>query len=93
MSAPEGRQAQVTLLTQADCAMCDHAKQVLANVAGDHPLHITEIGLATEEGRALAAQAGVLFAPGVLLDGHLFAYGRLSERKLRKTLQRAAART
>ncbi|AEW95114.1 MULTISPECIES: glutaredoxin family protein [Streptomycetaceae] len=77
---------QVTLLTQADCAMCDHAKTVLARVGADHPLHITEIGLATDEGRRLALEAGVLFAPGVLLDGKPFAYGRLSERKLRRTL-------
>jgi len=28
----------------------------------------------------------VLFAPGVLLDGHPFSFGRLSERKLRKAL-------
>jgi len=28
----------------------------------------------------------VLFAPGVLLDGKPFGYGRLSERKLRRAL-------
>jgi hypothetical protein len=77
---------QVTLLTQPDCALCDHAKAVLARVGADHPLRITEIGLATDEGRRLALDAGVLFAPGVLLDGKPFAHGRLSERKLRRTL-------
>jgi glutaredoxin len=77
---------QITLLTQADCSLCDHAKQVLARVGADHPLKITEIPLATAEGRQLALQAGVMFAPGVLLDGKPFAYGRLSERKLRRTL-------
>jgi len=81
---------RVTLLTQADCALCDHAKVVLARVGADFPLTVTEIGLATKEGRALAAAAGVLFAPGILLDGRPFAYGRLSERKLRKTLEQAA---
>jgi predicted DCC family thiol-disulfide oxidoreductase YuxK len=78
--------AQITLLTQADCALCDHAKQVLARVAADHPLHLTEISLATDKGRRLAREAGVLFAPGILLDGRPFAHGRLSERKLRRTL-------
>ncbi|MCZ4102798.1 MULTISPECIES: glutaredoxin family protein [Streptomyces] len=77
---------QVTLLTQADCALCDHAKQVLARIGADHLLHITEIGLATDEGRRLALDMGVLFAPGILLDGKPFAHGRLSERKLRRTL-------
>jgi hypothetical protein len=39
-------------------------------------------------GRDLGARAGVLFAPGVLLDGRPFGYGRLSERKLRRALRR-----
>jgi glutaredoxin len=90
--APDATPVEVTLLTQADCALCEHAKQVLARVAADHRLTLTEVSLATEEGRGLATEAGVMFAPGVLLDGQPFAYGRLSERKLRKTLQRASAR-
>jgi hypothetical protein len=76
----------VTLLTQADCALCEHAKRVLARVADDHPLTVTEVPLTTDEGRRLAADAGVLFAPGVLLDGEPFTHGRLSERKLRRAL-------
>jgi glutaredoxin len=78
----------ITLLTQADCALCEHAKQVLTRVGADHPLEVTEIDLASEPGRALAGQAGVLFAPGVLVDGRLLGYGRLSERRLRRALQR-----
>jgi len=78
----------ITLLTQEDCAMCQHAKQVLARVREDHPLEVTEIDLASEQGRALAARAGVVFAPGLLVDGRPFGYGRISERRLRRTLQR-----
>ncbi len=78
----------VTLLTQADCALCEHAKKVLDRVAEDHPLKVTEIGLATPWGRELADRARVMFAPGILLDGRPFSYGRLSERKLRRALQR-----
>lgn len=81
---------RVTLLTQDDCAMCEHAKQVLTRVAGDHPLEVDEVALATPEGQELAMRHGVLFAPGVLLDGESFTYGRLSERKLRRTLARRA---
>ncbi|PXY25388.1 glutaredoxin family protein [Prauserella muralis] len=83
----------VTLLTQPDCHLCEHAKDVLARVARDHPLDVTEIDLRTTEGRRLADGAGVSFAPGVLLEGRLFAHGRLSERKLRKTLDRATRTT
>jgi len=83
----------ITLLTQADGTLCEHAKQVRARVGADHPLEITEIDLASEQGRTLAAQAGVLFAPGVLVDGRPFGHGRLSERKLRRTLGRMPAHT
>lgn len=76
----------VTLLTQPECHLCDHAKTVLDNVAREHPLTVTEIDLQSDAGRRIAEDAGILFAPGVLLDGQPFAYGRLSERKLRKTL-------
>jgi len=81
----------VTLLTQDDCALCEHAKGVLARVGADHLLEVTEIGLESEQGRTLAAQAGVLFAPGVLLGGRPFGYGRLSERRLRRALGRLTA--
>lgn len=80
---------EITLLTRDDCAYCDHAKQVLGRVGHDFPLRVNEIDLASEEGRLLASRAGVLFAPGVLLDGDPFSFGRLSERKLRRTLGKA----
>jgi len=83
----------VTLLTQPDCALCEHAKQVLAKVGADHRLQVEEIGLDTPGGRQLALGAGMLFAPGILLDGAPYAFGRLSERALRRTLSRAPATT
>lgn len=81
-----GSAVEVTLLTQTDCSLCDHAKQVLDRVGAVHHLRITEISLGSEQGRQLAGDAGILFAPGILLNGQPFAHGRLSERKLRRTL-------
>jgi len=78
----------ITLLTQADCGYCEHAKAVLARVGADHPLEVTEIDITGDQGRMLAARAGVVFAPGLLVDGRPFGYGRISERRLRRTLQR-----
>jgi glutaredoxin len=80
----------VTLLTQADCALCEHAKEVLARVGADHPIEVTEIDLASPQGRDLAGSARVAFAPGIWLDGRPFGYGRLSERKLRRALAQLA---
>lgn len=84
---------RVTLLTQPDCAFCDHAKRVLARIGQDLTLEIEEIDLASDRGRDLATTHGVLFAPGVLLDGVSFSYGRLSERRLRKALSRVGSAT
>jgi thiol-disulfide isomerase/thioredoxin len=77
---------QITLLSQSWCGLCDHAKEVLSRIGADYPLRITEIDLAGEEGQRLAARAGVLFAPGVLVDGEFFSFGRISERRLRRIL-------
>lgn len=81
----------ITLLTQPDCRLCEHAKQVLERVGRDHPLRVTEIDLRSTEGERLAVDAGVAFAPGILLNEKPFAYGRVSERKLRKTLAKLAS--
>jgi beta-phosphoglucomutase family hydrolase len=59
------------------------AKAVLARVAEDHPLDVDEIQLVSTKGQVIATRTGMLFAPGILLDGQPFGFGRLSERKLR----------
>lgn len=81
---------RVTLLTKADCGLCEQAKAVLARVSADTPLEVETVDLASDRGRALAEEAGMAFPPGVLLDGEAFSHGRLSERKLRRTLAAAS---
>lgn len=78
----------ITILTQSSCASCDQAKLVLSRLSRDYPLRIDEVGLESEEGRVLAERGGVVFAPGILIDGEPFSYGRLSEKKLRQELVR-----
>jgi glutaredoxin len=82
---------QITLLTQPSCAMCELAKEILTRLGDEYPLSVSEVDLASDDGRRLAGDAGVLFAPGVLVDGQPFSYGRLSERKLRRLLDRNTA--
>lgn len=83
--------ARITLLTQDDCAFCDQAKNVLARLGDHHLLQVQEIRLDSGQGRALAVRHAVLFAPGVLLNGAMFSHGRLSEKKLRRALERLPA--
>ena len=82
----------VVLLTQDKCGLCDQAKDVLDRVSADHPLAVRTVELGSEEGMSLADDSGVLFPPGVLVDGRPFSYGRLSERKLRRELTRLRPR-
>lgn len=77
---------RITLLTKADCDLCEHAKGVLARVAADNDVEVETIDVGTAHGRELAERSGMAFPPGVLVDGEPFSYGRLSERKLRKAL-------
>jgi hypothetical protein len=78
----------VLLLTEGSCAYCEHARAVLNRVGREFPLTVRSVDVASPEGEALAASAGFLFAPGVLLNGQPFSYGRLSERRLRRELKR-----
>ena len=84
---------RITLLTQDTCTFCDQAKGVLARLAAEHPLDIEEIPLDTPQGQALAVENGVMFAPGVLVDGKSFSHGRLSEKKLRRRLEQRTGRS
>lgn len=81
----------VTLLTKADCDLCEQAKQVLGRLGQEFAVGLEIVDLASERGQALAARSGMAFPPGVLLDGEPFSYGRLSERKLRRALERRPA--
>jgi glutaredoxin len=79
---------EVVLLTQVDCAFCHDAEVILERLSHEYGFVITTIDLQTLEGREMAVRGGVLFAPGILIDRQPFSYGRPSERKLRKELER-----
>lgn len=78
----------VALLTQDQCKFCDDAKAILDELAVEFPLDVTLVDLGTVEGRSLAASGGVMFPPGVFVNGDAICYGRVSKRKLRKELAR-----
>ncbi len=81
---------RATLLRKADCALCEQAKAVLDQLAAEYPLEVEVLSVDTAVGAELAAVAGMAFPPAVLLDGDPYSYGRLSERKLRRELDRRA---
>jgi hypothetical protein len=79
---------RITLVTRAHCGFCDDAHAIVERLKGDYPLVIETVDLDSPEGGGLAIRAGILFPPGIFVDGEPFSYGRLSERKLRHALER-----
>ncbi len=86
--ANQPKPVEVLLLTQPHCTYCDQAKELLGRLATDFPITVSTVDLNSSEGRALAEGNGVLFPPGIFLDGAAFSYGRPSEKKLRRELER-----
>ncbi len=82
------RPVEVLLLTQADCAFCHDAEEILERLSAEYGFAITILDLETLEGRETAVRGGILFPPGILIDREPFSYGRPSERKLRKEFER-----
>lgn len=78
--------AEVVLYTSPGCHYCSDAREVLARVRSEVPLQVTEVDLESASGQAALARWRVPFPPILILDGMLFGYGRISERKLRATL-------
>jgi glutaredoxin len=75
--------SRLILVTGGDCHFCDRAREVFAALG----VAVREIGIDTDEARELAATGIPLAFLPVLTDGHrVIAYGRLSEKRLRKEL-------
>lgn len=82
---------QVVLLTQEHCAFCEDAQELLARLADEYDLAVRPVDLASPEGETLARETGVIFPPGIIVDGDAVSYGRPSERRLRRELDRRSA--
>ena len=78
----------VLLLTQQDCAFCTQAKEILARLSAEYGFSVSALDVSSPEGEALAVRSGILFPPGIFLDGEAFSYGRPSERRLRREIER-----
>lgn len=78
---------KILVLTQENCAFCDLAREILERLSAEFSLSITTLSLDTPQGQELALRNGILFAPGLFIDGKAFCYGRPSERKLRHAIE------
>lgn len=85
----DSKPIEITLLTQENCDFCEQAKELLGRLSQEFPLMVTDLDLNTKEAQDLALKGGMLFPPGILIDGQPFSYGRPSERKLRRGIEKA----
>lgn len=79
---------KILLLIQENCEFCEQAKEILERLRLEYPLTIAILELNSPEGQILAAQGGIFSPPGVFINAISFSYGRVSERKLRRELER-----
>ena len=84
---------EVLLLTKDDCKFCDEAKAILRRLGDEFQVRVSTDDIGSPRGLALALHGGLLFPPGIVIDGRPFSYGRLSEKKLRRELERIGAGT
>lgn len=82
----------VLLLTAPECRYCADAKHVVDRLAEEFELDLETRSIEDEGGRALALEHGILFPPGIFIDGAFVQYGRPSERKIRQRLAATGAR-
>jgi hypothetical protein len=78
----------IVLLTQARCCLCEQAQEILERLSYEYWLSISTLDIDSPEGQRLAVQGGLPSPPGLLIEGKPFSYGRLSERKLQRELDR-----
>lgn len=82
---------EVLILTKSDCDFCDLAKEILERISSEYALSVSATRFDSREGEALAIAHRALFPPVIFIDGEFFCYGRLSERRLRRELDRRSA--
>ena len=78
----------VLILTQENCDFCDAAKAMFDRLSREYPLEISTLSLESADGQASAQKGGILFPPGIFIDGQAFCYGRPSEGRLRREIER-----
>ena len=79
---------RVTLVTAPDCHFCARGRAIVQRISQDGiPLEVRELDWTDSAGTALVVRDGVHFPPALYVDGELWAYGRLSERALRKKFE------
>jgi glutaredoxin len=82
---------EIVVVSTSDCRFCTEASELVSRLSAEFRLRVREVDLGSAEGIAALRTWDVPFPPIVLVDGNLFGYGRISERRLRRHLTRTGA--
>lgn len=82
---------RVTLVTASACHLCGHAREILTRISRTWPVALSEVQWASPDGQQLVRRDGVPFPPALYIDGALVGYGRVSEGRLRRILERRSS--
>lgn len=82
------KRIDILLLTQENCGFCEQAREMLERLSREYWLSVSTLDMGSTKAQELTMQGGLLFPPGILIDGEPFSYGCPSERKLRRELDR-----
>jgi thiol-disulfide isomerase/thioredoxin len=81
----------VVLVTRTGCGLCEQAAGVLQRLAEEYPISVAALDFDTARGQELAQRTGILYVPGVVIDGMAVVEGRISEKVLRHEIERRIA--
>ena len=82
---------EVAVISKEGCLPCLRVKRILGELKAELPeINVREVDFASEEGVALSVKNSVLYPPAVIINGFLFAKGKVMEEPLKEAVRRAA---
>ena len=79
------------MVTAEGCLPCLRIKRILGELRAELPeIQVREVEFTSKEGVALAVKNSILYPPAVLINGTLFAKGKIMEEPLKEAVRRAA---
>ncbi len=80
----------ISMVTKEGCLPCLRVKRILGELEAELPeIEVREVDFTSREGVDLAVKNSILYPPAVLINGVLFAKGKILEEPLKEAVRRA----
>ncbi len=82
---------EVAIVSKEGCTPCLRVKRIVGELKAEIPqISVREVDFTSQEGVELAMRENILYPPAVLIDGRLFAKGKIFEEPLKEAVRTAA---